>query len=161
MQGRMSSGWADGLIRFFKIQERGSTIGTEIRSGLVTFLTMSYILLVNPQILSQVGGPRGLPSGRWYAGGPLSRSALQIGFPSAQIVVATAMGSGVASIICGVFGNLPFGLAPGTGLSVYLTYGLVMAGVMTKEQGMAACLYSGGSLHRALGRVALLSLVSG
>ncbi len=43
----------------------------------------------------------------------------------------------------GVCGNLPFGLAPGTGLSVYLAYGLVMADVMTKEQGMAACLLSG------------------
>lgn len=67
----------------------------------------------------------------------------QVGFVPSQVVVATALSSGVASILCGVFGNLPFGLAPGTGLSVYLTYGLVMADVMTKEQGMAACLLSG------------------
>lgn len=59
------------------------------------------------------------------------------------MVVATALSSGVASFIVGVCGNLPFGLAPGTGLSVYLTYGLVMAGVMNKEEGMTACLLSG------------------
>jgi xanthine/uracil/vitamin C permease (AzgA family) len=44
------------LSRFFKITERGSTIGTEIKSGIATFLTMSYILLVNPQILGAAGG---------------------------------------------------------------------------------------------------------
>lgn len=67
----------------------------------------------------------------------------QIGFPASQVVVATALGSAVGSIFCGLFGNLPFGLAPGTGLSVYLTYGLVMPGVLTREQGMTACLVSG------------------
>jgi xanthine/uracil/vitamin C permease (AzgA family) len=41
--------------RYFKISERGSTIGTEIKAGVVTFLTMSYILLVNPQILGAAG----------------------------------------------------------------------------------------------------------
>jgi hypothetical protein len=43
-----------GLKRFFLIEERQTTIATEIRAGIVTFLTMSYILVVNPQILSQV-----------------------------------------------------------------------------------------------------------
>jgi xanthine/uracil/vitamin C permease (AzgA family) len=42
-------------IRFFKVTERGSTIGTEIKAGIATFLTMSYILLVNPQILGAAG----------------------------------------------------------------------------------------------------------
>lgn len=107
------------VLDYFCIEERGSSIGREIRAGVVTFLTMSYILLVNPQILSQVG------------------------YNPDQVVVATALSSGVASMIAGVCGNLPFGLAPGTGLSVYLAYGLVMAGVMSKEEGMAACLFSG------------------
>lgn len=48
--------------RFFKITERGSTIGTEIKSGIATFLTMSYILLVNPQILGAAGGQQLLSS---------------------------------------------------------------------------------------------------
>ena len=67
----------------------------------------------------------------------------QVGFPSSDVVVATAVGSGVASITCGLMGNLPFGLAPGTGLSAYLSYGLVLAGVLTRPQAMTACLLSG------------------
>ena len=55
-------------------------------------------------------------------------------------------------MIVGVCGNLPFGLAPGTGLSVYLTYGLVMAGVMSKEEGMTACLLSGVLMGKEGGR---------
>jgi len=45
--------------------------------------------------------------------------------------------------MCGVLGNLPFGMAPGAGLSVYLTYGLVMAGTMSRTQAMTTCLFSG------------------
>ncbi len=59
-----AGGLAGRVSRFFRIEERGSTIGTEIRAGVVTFLTMSYILLVNPQILSQVS----------QAGSQISRS---------------------------------------------------------------------------------------
>lgn len=52
--GGGGGGLAGRVSRFFRIEERGSSIGREIRAGVVTFLTMSYILLVNPQILSQV-----------------------------------------------------------------------------------------------------------
>jgi hypothetical protein len=52
--GGGGEGLAGRVRRFFRIDERGSSIGREIRAGVVTFLTMSYILLVNPQILSQV-----------------------------------------------------------------------------------------------------------
>lgn len=151
--GYGGQGLAGRVRRFFQIDERGSSIGREIRAGVVTFLTMSYILLVNPQILSQVSAGALGCSGAVDAHTTVQRSTPQppphprrrpqVGFAPSQVVVATALSSGVASILCGVFGNLPFGLAPGTGLSVYLTYGLVMADVMTKEQGMAACLLSG------------------
>lgn len=60
--------------------------------------------------------------------------------------MATALGAGLASIVCGVFGNLPFGLAPGTGLSAYLSYGLVLAGVLTRPQAMTVCFLSGVAL---------------
>ncbi|EWM20117.1 xanthine uracil vitamin c permease [Nannochloropsis gaditana] len=79
------------LSEHFCIEERGSSVGKEIRAGVVTFLTMSYILLVNPQILAHAG------------------------FPPDQVVVATALSSGVACVTVGALGNLPFGLAPGTG----------------------------------------------
>ena len=59
------------------------------------------------------------------------------------MVVATAVASGIGSLICGIFGNLPFGLAPGTGLSAYLTYGLVLSGYLTRSQAMTTCFLSG------------------
>lgn len=52
--GREGSRLKGAIKKFFLIEERNTTIGTELRAGVVTFLTMSYILLVNPQILSQV-----------------------------------------------------------------------------------------------------------
>lgn len=61
-------------------------------------------------------------------------------------MVATAVGAGLASMVCGIFGNLPFGLAPGTGLSAYLSYGLVLAGVLTRPQAMTVCFLSGFAL---------------
>ena len=63
---------------------------------------MSYILLVNPQLLSKLG------------------------VLSTDIVVSTALAASIGSFIVGVFGNFPFGLASGVGLSAYLTYGLVL-----------------------------------
>jgi adenine/guanine/hypoxanthine permease len=59
------------------------------------------------------------------------------------VVVATAVSAGVASLFVGLFGNLPFGLAPGTGLSGYLTYGVVLSGVLTRTEAMTACFISG------------------
>jgi len=167
------------VLDYFCIEERGSSIGREIRAGVVTFLTMSYILLVNPQILSQVGynpdqvgrkdGRKEGREGVSFFPSLASKSAASPHspcfspsiippppppppLPLLQVVVATALSSGVASMIAGVCGNLPFGLAPGTGLSVYLAYGLVMAGVMSKEEGMAACLFSGVLMGEEGGR---------
>jgi AGZA family xanthine/uracil permease-like MFS transporter len=81
------------LDSFFKITERGSTIATEVRAGVASFLTISYVILVNPQILSQCG------------------------IPSRDVVIGTCLASAVGTILTGVVGNLPFGLAPGMGLS--------------------------------------------
>ncbi len=58
-----------GLERFFRLQENGTTVATEVRAGVVTFLTMAYILFVNPQILSQAGMPAERRGGGHRAGG--------------------------------------------------------------------------------------------
>lgn len=92
----------EALERFFHIRERGSSVGTELRAGLVTFLTMAYILLVNPQILSEAG------------------------MPAADVTVATALGAAFGTLLMGVYANFPFALAPGMGLNAYFTYGVVM-----------------------------------
>ncbi len=91
----------NALNQYFKISERGSDIKTEIRAGITTFLTMSYILFVNPQILSLAG------------------------MPANDVAIATALAAAVATLIMGVFANYPFALAPGMGLNAYFTFGVV------------------------------------
>jgi AGZA family xanthine/uracil permease-like MFS transporter len=91
----------EALERWFHIRERGSTVGTELRAGLVTFLTMAYILMVNPQILAEAG------------------------MPVDDVTVATAVGAAVATLLMGIYANFPFALAPGMGLNAYFTYGVV------------------------------------
>jgi AGZA family xanthine/uracil permease-like MFS transporter len=91
------------IERFFGIARQGSTVATEARAALVTFLTLSYILLVNPQILSQTG------------------------MPVADIAVATALAAGLATLLMGLWANYPFALAPGMGLNAYFTFSVVGA----------------------------------
>ena len=90
------------IVSNFKLEERKTSISQEIRAGTATFLTMSYILLVNPQLLTKLG------------------------VSSTDIVVSTALSASIGSLIAGIYGNFPFGLASGVGLSAYLTYGLVL-----------------------------------
>jgi len=90
------------LEQFFQIQERGSTVATEVRAGVATFLTMAYILFVNPQVLSQAG------------------------MPADDVTVATALSSALATLAMGLYANYPFALAPGMGLNAYFTYGVVL-----------------------------------
>lgn len=82
---------------------RGSSFATEVRAGLTTFMTMAYILVVNPTVLSGAGLPFG------------------------AVAFATAMTGITGSSIAGIFGNLPFGLAPGMGLNAYFAYGVCVA----------------------------------
>ncbi len=91
----------DTLERFFHLRANNTTVGTEIRAGMVTFLTMSYILFVNPQILSQAG------------------------LPASDVAVATALASAAATLVMGLVANYPFALAPGMGLNAYFTFGVV------------------------------------
>mmetsp|Transcript_15735 Transcript_15735/g.30401 ORF Transcript_15735/g.30401 Transcript_15735/m.30401 type:complete len:505 (+) Transcript_15735:250-1764(+) len=93
-------GWLDET---FKLRERGTNARAEFRAGTATFLTMAYILLLNAEIL---GKPH-------------------TGLEPTDVVIGTAVASALGSFIVGYFANLPFGLAPGLGLSAYLSYGLI------------------------------------
>jgi AGZA family xanthine/uracil permease-like MFS transporter len=68
------------------------------------------------------------------------------GVPYSDAVFATAVSAGVANVIVGFMGNLPFGLAPGVGLSAYLAYGVVLSGLGTLQECMTACFASGALL---------------
>jgi len=87
------------IHRFFKFEERGAeNIRTEVMAGVTTFATMAYILAVNSSLLSETG----LDAGR--------------------VFTATALSAGIATLIMGLYANLPLALAPGMGLNAYFTY---------------------------------------
>jgi AGZA family xanthine/uracil permease-like MFS transporter len=107
------------LDRYFLLTERQTTVATEFRAGTASFLTLSYLLLVNPQIMAQAGVSHDVA------------------------VFSTALSAAVSCFIVGFLGNLPFACAPGLGLSAYLTFGLVQAGLCTLSEALTACWWSG------------------
>ncbi|MFS3129225.1 NCS2 family permease [Nocardioides sp. Bht2] len=115
-----------GLDSFFKISERGSTVGRELRGGLVTFLTMAYIIVLNPIILS--GAPD--KDGNFLAGGD-----------TAVIAACTALVAGVLCIVMGLVANFPLALAAGLGLNAFVTYSI--ASQMTWADAMGLVVIEG------------------
>ncbi len=86
------------MTRFFDLAGRGTTIGREVRGGVATWLTMAYILVANPSILSAAG------------------------VPADAAVAATALTAGLASILMGLGANVPIALAPGMGLNAVIAF---------------------------------------
>ena len=91
----------------FGVRARGSTIGRELRGGLVTFVTMSYIVVLNPLIL-----------GSFVASDPeAKRDVLGAVLPVPQVAAATALVAGVMTLLFGVVANYPFAIATGLGIN--------------------------------------------
>ena len=88
--------------RLFKLKRNRTTVRTEIVAGITTFMTMAYILAVNPNILSNAGIPRG------------------------GVFMATAVAAVIGTLLMAFMSNYPFVLAPGMGLNAFLTYGVVI-----------------------------------
>lgn len=86
------------LDRYFKLTANQTTVKQEFLGGLTTFLTMAYIIVVNPQILSQAG------------------------MPVEGVVFATCLSAAIGTLVMGLYANYPIGLAPGMGLNAYFTY---------------------------------------
>ncbi|WP_041806437.1 NCS2 family permease [Rhodothermus marinus] len=107
------------LDRYFRLSERGTTVLTELRAGVATFLTMAYILLVNPQILADAG------------------------MPPDDVARATALASAAATLLMGLWANYPFALAPGMGLNAYFTYGVVQGMGVSYHVALAAVFVEG------------------
>ncbi|CAN5231131.1 NCS2 family permease [soil metagenome] len=89
------------LDRYFMLSERGTSTRTEVLAGFTTFLTMAYIVLVNPAILGQAG------------------------MPVASVAAATCFAAAFASILMGLVANTPLALAPGMGLNAYFSFTVV------------------------------------
>lgn len=116
-------GEGSALERYFRIRERGSTIGTEIRGGLTTFMVMAYILFVNPTILSR------LTQGQ----GP----------DFAATVTMTALAAGVMTLAMGLYANYPFALASGLGLNAVVAFELILGRGIPWPQAMGVIFLEG------------------
>jgi AGZA family xanthine/uracil permease-like MFS transporter len=107
------------LERLFKLSEHGTSVRTELVAGVTTFLTMSYIIFVNPDILSTTG---------------MDRDA---------IFVATCLAAALGSIIMALVANWPIGMAPGMGLNAFFAFTVVAALGFTWQQALGAVFISG------------------
>ncbi|MCM3662576.1 NCS2 family permease [Georgenia satyanarayanai] len=119
------------IDRYFRISERGSTIGQEIRGGIVTFFTMSYILVLNPLILSTPDS-----TGAYLGGGT-------DGPNFAAVAAGTALVAGLMSILMGAAANFPLALAAGLGLNAVVAYTLVGLPGMTWADAMGIVVVEG------------------
>jgi len=117
------------LDNLFKISERGSTVGREVRGGLVTFFTMAYIVALNPLILGFVKDA----DGKFIGGFDAPNLPL--------IAAATALIAGVMTILMGLVGNFPLALATGLGLNSFVAYGI--ASKMTWADAMGLVVLEG------------------
>ena len=115
-----------GLDRYFRITQRGSTVGREVRGGVVTFLTMAYIIVLNPIVL--LAGTD--IDGEQLAGGDF-----------AAISAATALVAGALTILMGVVANYPLALATGLGLNAFVTFSV--ASQMTWADAMGLVVIEG------------------
>ncbi len=113
------SALAAKLDSFFRVSERGSTVRTEVMAGITTFMTMAYIIFVNPAILSATG------------------------MPFAPLVTTTVIATAFATILMGLYANKPYALAPGMGLNAYFAYSVVLAMGYTWQVALAAVFVEG------------------
>ena len=114
-----------GLDRFFKISERGSSVRTEVVAGAVTWLTMAYILFLNPAILGAVADPTGTK------------------LPFDQVLTVTALVAGIATIAMGLYANYPFAIAAGLGLNGFVAFTLVASLGLTWPEAMGVIVLEG------------------
>lgn len=107
------------MDKFFQLSQKGSNVRTEIIAGLTTFLTMSYIIFVNPEMLGKTGMDTG------------------------AVLVATCIASAIGSLLIGLLANYPFAQAPGMGLNAFFVYTVVMGLGYSWQQGLAIVFLSG------------------
>ena len=107
------------IEKYFKLKENGTTVRTEIVAGITTFMTMAYILIVNPSILSAAGMDQG------------------------AVFTATALSAVVATLLTGIYAKLPFAQAPGMGLNAYFAFTVVIGMGYTFEFALTAVLLEG------------------
>lgn len=103
----------------FQLRAKGSSVRVEVVAGLTTFLTMAYIIFVNPSILSRTG---------------MDKNAL---------VAVTCIVTAIATIVTGLFTNAPIAMAPGMGLNAFFAYSLVLGGKISWQTALGVVFLSG------------------
>ncbi len=107
------------MNKFFKLEERGTTIKMEVMAGIITFLSMAYIIFVNPDMLSATGMDQG------------------------AVFTATILASVIGTLIMGLFANFPVALAPGMGMNAFFTFTVVLTYGYSWQQALAGIFVSG------------------
>ena len=107
------------LERLFQLKAHNTTVRTEILAGVTTFLTMAYILFVNPNMLAETGMDHG------------------------AVFVATCLAAAIGSLVMGLLANYPIALAPGMGLNAFFTYTVVMTMGYSWQTALGAVFLSG------------------
>jgi AGZA family xanthine/uracil permease-like MFS transporter len=125
------------LDGWFELTKRGSTMGREVRGGLVTFFTMAYIIILNPIII----GTQPDKDGNLITGVPIAQGGAAIGMSMAMVAAATALIAGLMTILMGVYGRFPIALATGLGLNALVAYTIVKE--MTWPQAMGLIVWEG------------------
>src|SRR4051795_1863405 len=110
----------DGFLeRQFRLRENGTNVRTEFLAAITTFLTMVYIVFVNPQILGAAGMDKG------------------------AVFVATCIAAAVSTLVMALYANYPIALAPGMGLNAFFAFTVVVGYKYTWQQALAAVFLSG------------------
>jgi len=112
---------------FFKLKERGTDLRTEVLAGVVTFMTMAYIIFVNPGLLSAAFGADPAAQAAWIP----------------ALATATALGAAVMCIAMGVFANRPFALASGMGLNAVVAFSIIIGLKVPWQVGMSVIFVEG------------------
>jgi len=110
---------SSGLDGLFRLSERGTTTGTEVRAGVTTFMVMAYIIFVNPSILSVAG------------------------YDAGAVAAGTALVAGVLTIAMGVVSNYPLAMAAGLGINGAVAFGLVLGQGLSLEGAMGVIVLEG------------------
>jgi AGZA family xanthine/uracil permease-like MFS transporter len=122
------------LERLFGLKAHGTTARTEVLAGATTFLTMAYIIVVNPAVLSEAG------------------------LPIAAVAAATCLSAGIGSLLMGFIANYPLALAPGMGLNAYFTY-TVVKGMGVPWETALGCVFISGVAFLLLTLVGVRQLI--
>jgi AGZA family xanthine/uracil permease-like MFS transporter len=114
------------MDKFFKFEERGTNVRTEVLAGVVTFMTMAYIIFVNPGLLSAAFG-QGAAGAAWIP----------------ALATATTLGAGVMCLAMGFFANRPFALASGMGLNAVVAFSIIIGLKVPWQVGMSVIFVEG------------------